>query len=402
MRGRGVLAAMLATLVPIVATSVARAGTDTGAPGIVITSPSPAGFTSYGGIRLQAIGSLSNTADELLGAADLNPAATRIDLNFTVPRFVTNGNSASTAGDCAGNYRVGTLPAPAANTLTLTWDAAADTLTSRLVDTTLDCTAVLRNFAQVLATANGWTLARARTALTGVDALRIMLDDRQAGSTVTLRGATVDGNVGLGTFDPGAGSTNTWLGTGYDFDAPAGFSFSATVNLGGSFGTCTDTCAIEVKFGHFTPPYRPPVVRDHAADVTGHEGETLETRGAFTDPDGDPLSITGSGAGTVRDHGDGTWSWQYLPPDDGSGSVSVTASDGKGGTATDVFSWVADNVPPTIASLTPSATTVLAGADVTWTVVATDPGIDDTFMWWFDGGAGVPGGLTTTYTTSYT
>ena len=64
-----------------------------------------------------------------------------------------------------------------------------------------------------------------------------------------------------------------------------------------------------------------------------------------------------------------------------------------------MFSWVADNVPPTIVSLTPSATTVLAGADVTWTAVATDPGIDDTFMWWFDGGAGVPGGLTTTYTT---
>jgi hypothetical protein len=91
-----------------------------------------------------------------------------------------------------------------------------------------------------------------------------------------------------------------------------------------------------------------------------------------------------------------------VPTDDGSGSVSVTASDGKGGAATDTFTWAADNVPPAIVSLTPDATTVLAGADVTWTAVATDPGIDDTFTWWFDGGAGVPGGLTTTYTTNYT
>jgi len=81
--------------------------------------------------------------------------------------------------------------------------------------------------------------------------------------------------------------------------------------------------------------------------------------------------------------------------------VSVAASDGFGGSVTDVFTWSADNVPPSIVSLKPSATTVLAGDDVTWTAVASDPGAADTFTWWFDGGAGVPGGLTTTYRRTY-
>jgi hypothetical protein len=95
------------------------------------------------------------------------------------------------------------------------------------------------------------------------------------------------------------------------------------------------------------------------------------------------------------------WSWTYLPSDDGNGSVTVTASDGLGGTATDTFTWSAANAAPSIVSLTPDATKVLAGSDVTWTAVATDPGSADTFTWWFDGGGGFGGGLTTTYVRSY-
>jgi Bacterial Ig domain len=493
MRGRGVFAASLAALLLVTVASVARAGTDTGPAGIEVTTPSPAGFTSYGGMRIQAIGSSGPMNDELLGVADLTPATNRIEFNFSPPRFVPNGNSSSTAGNCVGNYSVGTEANPGANAITLTWDPSADTLTSRFVNATLNCTLVFRNFTQKLATAKGWTLTRALGELTDVNALRILVDDRQAGSKVTLTQATVDDAVALSPFDPGPGASNSWLGTSYDFATPNGFTLSGTMNLSGTFGSCGDTCALEIKFGHFTPPNRPPVVRahaadatgnegdtlttdgsfvdpdgdpltitggpdgtvtdhgdgswswqfapsridsgsvtvmasdgkggtasdtfawsaepppnrpptvaDHAADVTGHEGDTLQMHGSFADPDGDPLSVSGSGAGSLTDHGDGSWSWLYVPTDDASGSVSVTASDGKGGAVTDTFTWAADNVSPAIVSLTPDATTVLAGADVTWTAVATDPGIGDTFTWWFDGGAGVPGGLTTTYTTSYT
>jgi hypothetical protein len=489
MRGRGVLATLLALVVPIAMTAVARAGTDTGSPGIDVTTPTPSGYTSYGGLRLQAIGATGPTFDEYLGVADLSPAANRVEMNFSPASFALNGNSGGTSGDCSGTYAVGPMATPAANAFTLTWDAAAGTLTSRLVDPSLTCTTVFRNFPQELANAKGWTLARALNALADVNAVRVMADDRQTGSLLSMSGGTVDGGVALGGMDPGRGTSSTWLGTGYDFDAPNGFTVSGSLNLGGSFGTCESTCALELTFGHFTPPNRPPVVSQHAADATGSHGHLLSTHGSFTDPDGDPLSITGSGAGTVTDHGDGTWSWSYVPPDDGSGSVSVTASDGHGGTATDVFDWTAQNVPPvvldhaantpgdegdtltahgsftdadgdalsitgsgagsltdhgdgtwswsyvppddgsdsvsvtasdghggtatdtfawaaanvppSILSLTPDATTVLAGTDVTWTAAATDPGTGDTFTWWFDGGAGVPGGLTTTFTRSY-
>src|SRR5207249_8953507 len=60
--------------------------------------------------------------------------------------------------------------------------------------------------------------------------------------------------------------------SGYDFDAPNGFSISGSLDLGGSFGTCEDTCALQITFGHVTPPNRPPVVQEHGANVSGHEG----------------------------------------------------------------------------------------------------------------------------------
>ncbi|MDP9300981.1 MAG: PKD domain-containing protein [Actinomycetota bacterium] len=402
MKGRALVAATTVIALTTVVAGVANAGTDVGAPGIQVSTPSPAAFTSYGGIRLRAIGSLANTADEYLGVADLAPAANRIESNFTVPRFVTNMNSGSASGDCIGNYEVGTLATPAANQITLAWDQTAGILTSRLVNQSLDCTLVFRNFAQELANAEGWTLARAQSAVGDINALRVMIDGRQTGSGIVLRGVTVDGTVPLGPFNPGSGSRQDWLGSGYDFDAPNGFNVSGSLDLGGSFATCEDTCALEIKFGHVPPLNRAPVVQDHAPDVTGLEGDTLATDGSFTDPDGgDALTISGAGTGSVTDHGDGRWSWRHVPPDDGNGTVTVTASDGNGGTATDVFSWRADNVPPTIVSLTPSTTTALAGSDVTWTATATDPGTADTFIWSFDGGAGSAGGLTTTYTRSY-
>ena len=251
MKGRAVVAATTVVVLTMFVTSAARAGTDTGPAGIEVTTPSPAGFTSYGGMRIQAIGS----------SGPMNDATNRIEFNFSPPRFVPNGNSSSTAGNCVGNDSVGTEANPGANAITLTWDPSADTLTSRFVNATLNCTLVFRNFTQKLATAKGWTLTRALRELTDVNALRILVDDRQAGSKVTLTQATVDDAVALSPFDPGPGASNSWLGTGYDFATPNGFTLSGTMNLSGTFGSCGDTCALEIKFGHFTPPNRPPVVR---------------------------------------------------------------------------------------------------------------------------------------------
>jgi hypothetical protein len=401
LKGRAVVAATTVVVLTIFVTSAARAGTDVGPAGIQVSTPSPATFTSYGGIRLGSIGSLANTGDEFLGVAELAPTTNRIEANFTVPRFVLNGNTGSRSGDCQGVYAVGTVASPSANRFTMTWDRSAGTLTSTLTNPSLSCTVVFTNFTQELATAKGWSLGQAQAALDDVDSLRLSVDDRQTGTKMVLSGATVDTGVSLGSFNPGAGSSKDWLGTGYDFDAPNGFTVSGSLDLGGSFGTCEDTCALQITFGHSTPPNRSPVVQEHGANASGNEGSALVTHGSFSDPDGDVLTITGAGAGAVTDHGNGRWSWRNVPLDDGNGSVTVTASDGNGGTATDVFSWRADNVPPTIVSLTPSTTTALAGSNVIWTATATDPGTADTFTWWFDGGAGNAGGLTTTYTRSY-
>ncbi|HEX9257188.1 MAG TPA: Ig-like domain-containing protein [Actinomycetota bacterium] len=395
------MVAATTVVLTVFVTGAARAGTDVGPPGIQVSTPSPTTFTSYGGIRLGSIGSLANTGDEFLGVADLAPTTNRIEANFTVPRFVLNGNTGSRSGDCQGIYAVGTVANPSANRFTMTWDRSAGTLISTLTDPSLSCTVVFANFTQELATAKGWSLAQAQAALNDVDSLRLSVDDRQAGTKMVLSGATVDTGVSLGSFNPGAGSSKDWLGTGYDFDAPNGFTVSGSLDLGGSFGTCEDTCALQITFGHSTPPNRPPVVQEHGVNASGDEGSALVTHGSFGDPDGDPLTITGAGAGSLTDHGNGRWSWRNVPLDDGNGSVTVTASDGNGGSATDVFSWRADNVPPMIVSLTPSTTTALAGSDVIWTASATDPGAADTFTWWFDGGAGNAGGLTTTYTRSY-
>lgn len=129
------------------------------------------------------------------------------------------------------------------------------------------------------------------------------------------------------------------------------------------------------------------------ADAGGHEGDLLTASGSFTDADGNSsLTVTkASGAGTLTDNGDGTWTWSLQTTDNGSGSVTVKASDGEHADATETLNWSADNVPPTVTSLTPSASATLVGSSVTFTGTATDPSSADTaagFGWAFDSGAG--------------
>jgi hypothetical protein len=391
---------VVASSVPFAGTA-ASAGADDHLPGLVVSSPVPAGFEPLGAMRLRAIGSTANTPDGYLGVADLGVTANRIEANFTVPRFLTNGNTGTAVPDCRGNYQVGAAGAPAANLLRFAWDRANDAIAASLVNGTLDCTLTFQRFTQELATAKGWDLAQAQDALDGVNALLVEVDSRQAGASVVLRDAVVDGAARVGTLDPGGGAQRRWLATGYDFDAAGGFRLDAALDLAGTFNACTDTCGIEIRFGHLEPPNDRPTVLLAAEDVDGPEGATLATGGSFTDPDGDALQLSATGAGTLVDHGDGTWSWTLATDDDGAGTVVVTADDGNGGEATDAFDWSATNVAPTIVSLEPSATTVLTGAEVVWTASASDPGTADELSWAFDGGVGTGVGATTTYATRY-
>ena len=124
-----------------------------------------------------------------------------------------------------------------------------------------------------------------------------------------------------------------------------------------------------------------PTVAAAANDASGNEGDTLATSGAFADQDGNnTLAVTKvSGAGTVIDNGNGTWSWSLPTTDNGSGSVTVQASDAEHTNATDTFAWSAANLPPSITSASFGSTNASCGPDnVTLTVVFTDPGTADT------------------------
>lgn len=125
-----------------------------------------------------------------------------------------------------------------------------------------------------------------------------------------------------------------------------------------------------------------PQLNQAAADASGDEGDTLTASGSFTDADGNnTLSITKlSGEGNVTDNGDGTWSWSYTPADNGTGSVTVQASDGEHTAATDTFNWTANNVTPTVSGVTVgggSGTACVAGNDVTLDFGFIDPGVND-------------------------
>lgn len=106
---------MFASLLPLVVSTIARAGSDDPLPGLAVTSPVPRGFEGLGAVRFRAIGALTSTGDEYLGVADLGIGTNRIEANFSFPRFLTNGNTGTATGDCRGNFAVGTLDAPSAN-----------------------------------------------------------------------------------------------------------------------------------------------------------------------------------------------------------------------------------------------------------------------------------------------
>jgi hypothetical protein len=177
----------------------------------------------------------------------------------------------------------------------------------------------------------------------------------------------------------------------FTLSAPAGTTQVTNPSVSG--GKLSDSTATTLTIDVVAAPQnRSPVVQTAAADANGDEGDTLATNGAFSDPDGDSLTITKlSGAGTVTQGANGAWSWSLPTNDNGSGTVTVKASDGSL-TATDSFDWSAANVPPTITSISASAQNALTGKNVTFTGSATDPSSADTqagfdWQWSKDGGA---------------
>lgn len=141
----------------------------------------------------------------------------------------------------------------------------------------------------------------------------------------------------------------------------------------------------------------PQVLNGGATDVSVPEGQIGTTSGAFTDPDGDPLSLSCAGECTgFVDSGGGTWSWsQTLAEGPDAFTVDVTATDGELST-TDSFDVTVTNVAPVITSTlslsgaheSSAPSTHDMGQTLSVSVDFTDVGVLDTHttrFYWGDG-----------------
>jgi hypothetical protein len=174
---------------------------------------------------------------------------------------------------------------------------------------------------------------------------------------------------------------------------PGDYPISVSVQDSGTGSYATNPASFTLHVTGVTPPSnQSPVVDTAAADADGTEGDTLSSSGSFTDPDGDPLTITADNTeGTFTDNHDGTWSWSLPTTDDvAGGTITVTADDGNGGTVQDDFHYSAANANPTIDNLAAGGTNCdpTVGFDVndvgtadteSGTVDWGDSSIDDTF-----------------------
>src|SRR5262245_30467697 len=132
-------------------------------------------------------------------------------------------------------------------------------------------------------------------------------------------------------------------------------------------------------------PAAPTITRSLAA-VTVNEGSPAANTGTFNDADGRATVGLTASLGTVTAFGAfGTWSWSYTPPDGPAGptTVTITARDDTGLTASTTFTLTVNNVAPTITAFTVPATGA-EGSPVNLSASATDPaGADDplTYTW---------------------
>ncbi|MFP2929144.1 Ig-like domain-containing protein, partial [Pyxidicoccus sp. 3LG] len=99
--------------------------------------------------------------------------------------------------------------------------------------------------------------------------------------------------------------------------------------------------------------------------------------------------VDGEQVGVVTAAGDGTWSVAVATPlANGPHSVTATAQDGQGNTATDTNAFTVDSVPDTRITGNPDATTVSTVADFTF--VSDPANAGDTFECSLDGGDFAP------------
>ncbi len=135
------------------------------------------------------------------------------------------------------------------------------------------------------------------------------------------------------------------------------------------------------------PENEAPTVVVGGPSVSVAEGQVAAASGTWGDPDGDPVSLSAS-VGTVVKNAAGTWSWSYATTDGPADSqkVTITADDGKGGTASAQFQLVVANVAPSVSA--GPARTIVAGETYTGAGSFADPGADSPWTATVDYGDG--------------
>lgn len=143
-------------------------------------------------------------------------------------------------------------------------------------------------------------------------------------------------------------------------DAAAGDRFGYSVAISGDtavIGSYFDDDAGSYSgsayvFGPATPGNTPPTVGANQTAVTVGEGQAAANGGAVGDDDGDTVTLTAS-VGAVANNGDGTWAWSFVTSDGPAESqtVTISADDGNGGTASVDFDLGVANVAPTVGAV---------------------------------------------------
>ncbi|MDE2179981.1 MAG: tandem-95 repeat protein [candidate division NC10 bacterium] len=175
-------------------------------------------------------------------------------------------------------------------------------------------------------------------------------------------------------------------------DLPGNYVAQLIVNDGFE-DSLPDTVAITVE----PPANRPPVAQADTAVTDENASVGIAVLGNDSDPDGDPLTITGVTQGTKG--GTATINGvtvTYTPPLNWSGTDSFTyaISDGRGGTATATVTVTVKpiNHPPTV-TLGANQTSGSLPLAVAFTATATDPDGDPlTYAWNFGDGGAKPSG----------
>ena len=124
---------------------------------------------------------------------------------------------------------------------------------------------------------------------------------------------------------------------------------------------------------------RPPALTESSTSVTAPEGSTATMTGTYQDPDGDNVALSASPGGTLTKTGTsgGTWTWSQAGADEAPAQqVTISATDGHGGTNSVIFNVSFTPVAPTVTILgAPSSGP--EGTGITLTAKATSPSAAD-------------------------